>query len=114
MSDKNDQKKWMNYFIPPPFITETYSYQNVNKDPNLRESITIFYYNKVIKWIEKSSEFKKYKSKVPFMKTKKGYIHVYKLLRSFVKRYDSNWYDLKKQYDNVKEYIHRKLAASTH
>jgi hypothetical protein len=107
-------KKWSTLFIPPAFATETYRYQNINKDPKLREQVTLFYYEKIIKWIQKYKEFSKYKSLLPYLKTKKGYIYVYKLLRTFVKMHKTNWYDLRKKYEVLKDYLQYKLSPVTH
>ena len=41
---------------------------------------------------------------------KEGYDIVYHLLRLFVKRGNTNWYDLKIQYDLVMRYIRHKLS----
>ena len=38
------------YFLPPPVINSTLTYQNVNKDPKLRNDVTIFFLKKTIKW----------------------------------------------------------------
>ena len=109
----SNEKKQM-IFIPPPFITQTYTYQNINKDPNIREKFTIFYYNKIIKWIRQYKEFAKYKNLLPFLKTKKGYFALYNLLREFVKKHNVNWYDLKDKYSVVKDYLRYKLAFIAH
>ena len=130
-----EKSKWNMYFIPTQAITpqaitpqaitpqalpqqaitlvnRTYTYENVNKNPKLRESITLFYYNKIIKWVKEQKKFAQYKKMLPFLQTKNGYTHVYKLLRVFVKMYNVNWYDLKRKYIIVKDYLQYKLSTS--
>jgi hypothetical protein len=108
----SNDNKIRTYFIPPAFTERVYEYQNINKDKRLRFDMTQFYYNKIIKWITNQEFFSKYKKLLPFLKTDKGFKYVYILLRIFIKRTHLNWYDLKDNYDVVKDFFQRKLISS--
>jgi hypothetical protein len=97
----------------PPLIDHVVEYQDVNKDINLRKNVTKFFHEKVIKWISESAteytEFKKYKPKLTFYKSTDGQMHIYNLLRLFIKKSGINWYDLRDNYAIIKEYLSTKL-----
>jgi hypothetical protein len=99
------------YFVPPPFINSTITYQDVNKDPELRKMMTIFFLNKSIKWINKYKEFTNAKKILPLLKSKDGYNLVYNLLRKYVKQNNINWYDLKENYSIVKDFLRYKYLS---
>ena len=101
--------KPLTYFLPPPLINSTLIYQDVNTDPILRENITNFFLNKTIKWINSYSEFKNSKYLLPKMKTNVGYELIYNILRQFVKKNNCNWYDLRNNYELVKDFIRYRL-----
>jgi hypothetical protein len=104
-------EKIKTYFIPPMYNQRVYEYQNINKDKRLRFDMTQFYYIKIIKWIENEEFFSKYKKLLPFLKTNKGFKYVYTLLRIFIKRTKVNWYDLKDNYEVVKDFLQHKLTS---
>ena len=99
------------YWPVPPLIDHIVEYQNVNKDVNLRKNVTKFFHEKVIKWISDSEykDFTKYKSKLEFLKSTDGQMHIYNMLRHFIKKSGINWYDLRDNYSIVKEYFSQKL-----
>ena len=105
----NQQPTTRRYWPVPPLIDHVVEYQNVNKDINLRKDVTKFFHEKVIKWINEYDEFKIHKSKLAFLKTTDGQIYIYNLLRKFVKKSGINWYDLRDNYEELREYISRKL-----
>lgn len=109
MSD--NKPRFTTYFIPPAYVNQTIEYQNINKDPELRDRMTTFYTNKVIKWINNYKEFSKYKNMLSLLKTKKGYIYIYKLLHLFVKKTKTNWYDLQDNYYVIRDFMQYKLAS---
>ena len=93
------------YYPPPPIIGTYFEYIDVNKDENLRRSVTNFFHKKVIKWTSKYPEFshlKKYSLKI---KTDKGYGLIYNMIRKFTKEYNINWFDLKDYYVTFKDYL---------
>ena len=106
----NPKNRIKTIFPAPPLITTFHEYQDVNKDPNLRKNVTEFFYKKSIKWVSKYSEFKPAKKHLKLLKSLDGYKLIYKLLRKFVKKGNTNWYDLRDQYPLVKDYIRFKLS----
>lgn len=109
MSTIND-KRILKYFVPPPIVTTVVEYQNINKDENLRKNVTDFFLKKSIKWIENYDEFKHLKNKLELLKSNKGYNIIYNLLREFVKKGSNNWFDLRNNYDVIKDYLRYKLG----
>jgi len=99
------------YWPVPPLIDHIIEYQDVNNDINLRKGVTKFFHQKVIKWISEGEykEFNVHKSKLTFLKSTYGQIHIYNLLRHFVKKSGINWYDLRDNYSIIKEYLSKKL-----
>jgi hypothetical protein len=107
---KKDFDRPLRYFIPPPIIESTFTYQDVNKDPNLRKLITDFFYKKTIKWVSTYNDFKHIKKSLNILKSKEGYDIIYNLLKVYVKQNNLNWYDLKQYYSNIKDYLKYKLG----
>lgn len=99
----------LKYYPVPPLIPTNYEYINVNKDVNLRKNVTEFFHKKVIKWLDNDPRFNKYKEQKTFLKSIDGQIHVYSLLRKFVKKSGINWYDLRDNYSIIKSYLSKKL-----
>ena len=97
------------YFQPPPFIETVYKYQNVNADKELQNIVTTKFLKKTIKWIEGDKNFKKYKKYNSLMKSSDGYDIIYKMLKLFVKKGNTNWYDLSRQESLIKDFIKYKL-----
>jgi hypothetical protein len=90
------------YYPVPPMIRESvYEYQNINKDMNLRYSVTLFFIEKVKKWINKYPEFKSIKI---------NYDLIYKILRKIVKKTGYNWYDLRTNSTELKKYFIKFLS----
>jgi len=90
-----------------PLLYSDIKYLNVNKNMELRKSITDFYHNKVIKWI-RNKNLKTYNN-IEFIESSKGHKLIYKILRSYVKKHKLNWFDLKEDYYLIKKYLLRKL-----
>ena len=105
----NQQPTTRRYWPVPPLIDHIVEYQDINKDVYLRKDVTKFFHEKVLKWINEYDEFKIYKSKLQFLKTTDGQLHIYNLLRHFVKKSGINWYDLRDNYSIIKEYLSKKL-----
>ena len=97
------------YFPAPPIITSYYKYQNVNADQKLRKRVTNYFLDEIIDLIKTDKQYKKLKRHLRILKGDDGYDIIYHLLRLFVKRGDTNWYDLKIQYDLVMRYMKHKL-----
>jgi hypothetical protein len=97
------------YYPAPPIISSYYKYQNVNTDPNLQHMVTTDYHEKVIEWIKRDKTFKKFKKFEKELKSDIGYEMIHKILKLFVKRGNTNWYDLKEQNSLIKAYIRHQL-----
>ena len=97
------------FWPSPPFIQTVHQYQDVNKDPHLRADVTKFFYNKTIKWIKNDEDFVHLKKMLSILESSEGKLHIYKLLRKFVKKSGINWYDLRDNYLLIKKFIKHKL-----
>jgi hypothetical protein len=106
LTEKPDFRR---YWPVPPLIDSIYEYQNVNSDIHLRKDVTKFFHNKVIKWVKTYPEFSTHKTKLAFLESVEGQMHIYNLLRKFIKKSGINWYDLRDNYSIVKEYLQAKL-----
>jgi hypothetical protein len=105
----NNNTRPFYYFLPPANINSNLYYQDINKDKELRLQMTHFYLQKTIKWVNNYNEFKFAKKLLSKLKKEFGYKLIYNILRQFIKKYNYNWYDLKTNYDIVKDYIRYKL-----
>jgi len=108
-NNSNVVNRPLRYFVPPPIIDSTLVYQNVNKDENLRELMTEFFLKKSIKWVSSYNDFKDSKKSLSQLKTN-GYNIIYNILRSYCKKNNINWYDLKKSYNKIKDYLKYELT----
>jgi hypothetical protein len=102
-------QKTYKYFPAPPVITTYNKYQDVNNDPNLQHKETLYFLDKTHDWIKYDKSFKKISKIKRHIKGENGYEIIYKILKLFVKRGNTNWYDLKMQEGLVKDYIKHKL-----
>ncbi|ADO67521.1 hypothetical protein crov487 [Cafeteria roenbergensis virus] len=87
-------------FLPPPFTSTYYTYQDVNADPTLRKKVTDHFFDLINKNKTKNTNF---------LSSRDGYELVYKILRRFTKKYDLNWYDLRNMENTTMEYINIKI-----
>ena len=99
-------------FIAPTPLVSGIEYQDVGKDMNLRKDVSIFYLEKIIKWIDEDKDFKGLKKHLRLLKSNKGLEVIYNFLRLLVKNGRANWYDLRDTYNYpiVKEYLKFKLS----
>ena len=111
MNQNNIIKK---YYPQPPLINSVIKYENINKDPNLRKLMTNFYLKKSIKWINKYEEFNASKKILYKIESNSGYEIIYNLLRNFIKKSKTNWYDLKDKdkYFIIKDFLKNMLPTS--
>jgi hypothetical protein len=102
------------YPVPyvPPVPISTDDIIDVGKNPELRKTITLFYQQKIIKWITSYKDFSHLKKYLKFIKTKEGLFYVYHLLSDYVENGKANWYDLRDfaNYSNIKEFLKYKLT----
>jgi hypothetical protein len=106
-SNTVEKPKFKKYYPAPPIIESVYEYQDVNKDVNLRKQVTLYYYNKLLKWIETDDMFKHISKKN--LESVDGQYLIYKLLRKFIKKSKVNWYDLRDNHSLIKEYLYKIL-----
>ena len=96
------------YYIPPPYTKVVYEYQDLNKNKTLRNDVTKFFQDKILKWISTDPKFKNFNKK--FINSSDGFNHIYQLLKHFIKKSGLNWYELReKNYHLVKKYLKNKL-----
>ena len=97
------------YLYPEVYIPRllnepsVYEYQNINKDENLRNDVVKFFQEKIIKWIKTKKEFAKFNKNE--IESKEGYKKLYETIRKYVNHKKYNWYDLRGDYDKLREYI---------
>jgi hypothetical protein len=87
--------------------------QNIGNDKNLQDDVTEYYQKKTIKWIKNEYEFSKAKKQMNFIKSNQGLHYLKKILLSYVKKYNKNWYELRNKetkYD-IQELIRLKLIS---
>ena len=87
--------------------------QNIGNDKNLQDDVTEYYQKKTIKWIKNEYEFSKAKKQMNFVKSNKGLQYLKKILLSYVKKNNKNWYELRDKetkYD-IQELIRLKLIS---
>lgn len=96
-------------FLPPPFTSTFFTYQNVNVDPNLRKNVTDYYFDLMDSLLKNDKRFKLLKKHSKFLSSKQGYEIIYKVLKRYTKKYDINWYDLRSQNENTLDYLSDKL-----
>lgn len=106
----NNDERILKYFIPPPIVTNIIEYQDINKDKKLRTDVTNFFLKKSIKWIDHYKEFNNLKNKITLLKSEKGYKIIYNLLRKFIKRGNNKWFDLRSNYEIIKDYLKYELG----
>jgi len=97
------------YWPVPPLIDSIYEYQDINKDINLRKDVTEFFHRKVLKWIDEYSDFSHLKTQKKYLQSNEGKMHIYNLLRHFIKKSGINWYDLRDNYTIIKEFLSKKI-----
>ncbi len=98
------------YFPAPPIIQTLHQYQNVNNDKNLQDMETTYFLDKTIEYINKDKSWSKLKKFKKHLNGPDGYEIIYKLLKLFVRKGNTNWYDLKMQKYLVLDYIKHKLS----
>jgi len=105
-----EKRQIIKYFEPPPIIGTFYKYQDVNSNKNLQKNITKYFLKSILKSIKKDDLFSHLKSKYKILKSKDGYNIIYKILKRFVKKGNTNWYDLRDQKTLIMDYVKYKLG----
>uniref|UniRef100_A0A6C0HVN0 Uncharacterized protein n=1 Tax=viral metagenome TaxID=1070528 RepID=A0A6C0HVN0_9ZZZZ len=98
------------YFPAPPIISSITSYQDINNDSKLQDMETEYFLERTKEYIKRDKSWKKLKKFSKYLKGEDGYEITYKILRLFVKRGNTNWYDLQMQEELVMDFIKHKLT----
>ena len=98
------------YYPAPPIIQTYHQYQDVNNDKNLQNMETVFFLKRTIECIDYDKSWKGLNKFKKYLNGNNGYEIIHKLLKLFVRRGNTNWYDLKVQKDLVLDYIKHKLS----
>ena len=94
---------------PIQLLETTYRYKSVNGDPQLQKQVTDYFLEKTLKWMKHDKSFvTKYSSQIK--NTDKGFNIIHNILKIFVRKGKTNWFDLKDQSDLVKDFIKYKLS----
>jgi hypothetical protein len=105
------RRYWPNPNQNQNFVSSVYQYQDINHDMKLRKSVTKFFNQKVLKWLNSDADFQHLKSKKTYFESNEGLQYIYSLLRHFVKRSGINWYDLRDNYSLIKKYLCDKIKV---
>ena len=97
------------YWAVPPIISTTYEYQSVNHDKKLQFNVTNFFYKKLLSWIYNNKYYTRYKENILSKSNKYIFKSIYYILKKFIKKTNINWYDLRDNYNLIKNYIYIKL-----
>ena len=126
----------LKYFVPPPIIGSVYKYQDVSKNKEFRADVTNYFKTKLHTWLDDEyyneiiNEFSVSNNKITFEKKPqkhseqenkliKEHIYqtyytdrtIYKLLKSYAKKYKLKWWDLRKNDKYVKIFIFKYLKT---
>lgn len=101
-----DQNKKL-IFPPPPFITTYREFQDVNLDKRLQKKVSVYFLKQILNNLD---TYKLLKPKQKYLESKEGLKLVHHLLKRFVERGGTNWYDLREpQYDLTMDYLYYSL-----
>lgn len=107
---KPNGEPYKRYYPPPAYIYSSYQYQDVGADMRYRTEITKFFQQKVLKWIQSYKEFSHLKKHYDFINSKQGLVYIYNLLKLFCKKSNINWFDLRDNYNVVKDFLRFKIG----
>lgn len=94
-------------FYVPAYIRSYRKYPNeINNDPNLQSNVTNYFIDRLLPIIKKNKNLKKYYKSLD---SEDGFEAIRKLLNLFVKRGNTNWYDLRLQKNLVIKFLIYKL-----
>jgi hypothetical protein len=96
-------------YYQPGYIPSYHKYQNLNADRELQETVTNFYLDETIEWLTHEKSFRSAKKHLKAIKGTNGYDIIRSILKLYIRKTGANWYDLKRDYASVKDYLYRKL-----
>ena len=101
-----DQNKKL-IFPPPPLITTYREFQDVNLDKKLQKKVSVYFLDQILNNL---NTYKLLKPKQKYLESKEGLKLIHHLLKRFVERGGTNWYDLREpQYDLTMDYLYYSL-----
>lgn len=77
---------------------------DINNNEGLRERVTLYFLNRIIDIVD-YTQHKYLKKHKKMINSKKGYKIIYNILRIYIKKTGSNWYDLRDLESDVIKYI---------
>ena len=100
----NDEKV---IFVPPPLITTYREFQDVNHDKKLQRRVSVYFLEEMLKNIDRYRLLKPHQR---YLDSIEGLKLIHHLLKRFVERGGTNWYDLREpQYDLTMDYLQYSL-----
>lgn len=95
------------YFVPPPFVTTLFTYQDLNKDEKIKMTITNFIHKKLKKYFEK--KIGKNGKISRFLESEKGYVYIFELIHEFLNYYNYQWVHFNYYYYQFKSFAINRL-----
>ena len=89
------------YFVPPPFITSYFEYQDLNKDRKVIMTVANYIYEKVLVELSKNNKLRIAKK----LDNDDGYVLVFKLMDKYIKDNNRKWTDWQDYYYQLKSYL---------
>lgn len=89
------------YYVPPPFITSYYEYQDLNKDKKMVMTISNYITEKVLVELSKMKKDKLARK----IDNEEGFNLMYKLMDKYITEKKFKWTDWKNYYYPIKGYL---------
>lgn len=89
------------YFVPPPFITSYFEYQDLNKDKKVIMTVVQYIYEKVLVELSKKGKLKISKK----LDNDDGYILIFKLMERYITKNNYKWTNWQDYYYPLKGYL---------
>lgn len=89
------------YFVPPPFITSYFEYQDLNKDKKVIMTVVQYIYEKILVEISKKGNLKLSKK----LDNEEGFILIFKLMERYITKNNYKWSNWQDYYYHLKGYL---------
>ena len=89
------------YFVPPPFISSYFEYQDLNKDKEHIVTIVKYMYEKTLVELVKRNK----KNLAKKLDNDDGMVLIFKLMVKYLKKNNYKWTDFKKYYYPLKNHL---------
>ena len=97
------------YFVPPPFITSYFEYQDLNKDKKVIMTVVQYIYEKILVEISKKGNLKLSKK----LDNEEGFILIFKLMERYITKNNYKWSNWQDYYYPLKGYLLAYIDKST-